>query len=409
MQDFYTNTVKRCISIPFSIILSFSYTSPCSLLSSPSQGLSLSLSHNPPPYSSCHSTDIDQGQTILSNLVTFIQCVLKKIYFWLLQQILACSALSLKIHPHSLLPVDIPHIHKHTQSGFTPLQCDQLWPFRGGWPLTLSSKVGCSNHQAVRSVRAEPVRSAPYWHTSQTCAHTPCPQLYCRGCVCTCSKATLCRLNVRVRVKFICMGPIDYSLCCSTHTPTTQCCCKVSAYWTQCVFLGQTEQGRRRLVILHLYDCISFSWCFYPKRLPISAFNREGTNPEQQESRKYNFLQVMCYKFAEEEKISADIVSTTMCVHVCFQLFYFSAVSAACVTHLCVTTPACLSTSQVLCVCVFWGWGGTPECHLLSVLWPSTDTMNHWTGGTWGTHTQMATALDQALLCILADTHVVVS
>ena len=30
------------------------------------------------------------------------------------------------------------------------------------------------------------------------------------------------------------------------------------------------------------------SLSFYPKRLTISAFNHEGTNPEQQESRKYN-------------------------------------------------------------------------------------------------------------------------
>lgn len=59
------------------------------------------------------------------------------------------------------------------------------------------------------------------------------------------------------------------------------------------------------------------------------------------------------------------------------------------------------ASSQVLCVlrvqaevcacvcflCVCWGWGGTPECHLFSVMWPSTDTVNHWTGGTWGTHT----------------------
>lgn len=57
-----------------------------------------------------------------------------------------------------------------------------------------------------------------------------------------------------------------------------------------------------------------------------------------------------------------------------------------------------------VCVCVCWGWGGAPECHLFSVMWPSSDTVNHRTGGTRGTHTQMATALVPALLRILADT-----
>ena len=36
---------------------------------------------------------------------------------------------------------------------------------------------------------------------------------------------------------------------------------------------------------------ISFSWRFYPKQLTISVLNHEGTNPEQRESSKYNFLQ----------------------------------------------------------------------------------------------------------------------
>ena len=36
---------------------------------------------------------------------------------------------------------------------------------------------------------------------------------------------------------------------------------------------------------------ISFSCPFYPKPRTISAFNHEGRNPEQQESRNYNFLQ----------------------------------------------------------------------------------------------------------------------
>lgn len=35
-----------------------------------------------------------------------------------------------------------------------------------------------------------------------------------------------------------------------------------------------------------------------------------------------------------------------------------------------------------VCVCVCWGWGGAPECHLFSVMWPSSDTVNHRTGGT---------------------------
>ena len=45
---------------------------------------------------------------------------------------------------------------------------------------------------------------------------------------------------------------------------------------------------------LHLH--FSFSWRFYPKRLSISALNHEGTNPEQQESRKYNFFKNPNYK-----------------------------------------------------------------------------------------------------------------
>ena len=41
------------------------------------------------------------------------------------------------------------------------------------------------------------------------------------------------------------------------------------------------------VILLHY---ISFSWRFYPKQPTISAFKHEGTNPEQQESRKYNFF-----------------------------------------------------------------------------------------------------------------------
>ena len=34
-------------------------------------------------------------------------------------------------------------------------------------------------------------------------------------------------------------------------------------------------------------NCITCSWCFYPKQLTISAFHHEGSNPEQQESCKF--------------------------------------------------------------------------------------------------------------------------
>ena len=52
----------------------------------------------------------------------------------------------------------------------------------------------------------------------------------------------------------------------------------------------QTTIPSHRRVSNQALHYISFSWRFYPKRLTISAFNHEGTNPEQQESRKYNFF-----------------------------------------------------------------------------------------------------------------------
>ena len=50
-------------------------------------------------------------------------------------------------------------------------------------------------------------------------------------------------------------------------------------------------EGRSESANLHIYIYIChLADAFNPKRLSISAFNHEGTNPEQQESRKYNFF-----------------------------------------------------------------------------------------------------------------------
>lgn len=90
---------------------------------------------------------------------------------------------------------------------------------------------------------------------------------------------------------------------------------------------------------------------------------------------------------------------------VCVSISVSAPLQVPCV--LWVQAEVCVYDLFFMCVC--WGWGGTPERHLFSVMWPSTDTVNHWTGGTWGTHTrthtQMAAALVRAALRILADTH----
>ena len=59
----------------------------------------------------------------------------------------------------------------------------------------------------------------------------------------------------------------------------------------KCVIIRNkmTERnGHDECLLMIITYYISFSWRFDPEQLTISAFNHEGTNPEQQESYKYN-------------------------------------------------------------------------------------------------------------------------
>lgn len=85
-------------------------------------------------------------------------------------------------------------------------------------------------------------------------------------------------------------------------------------------------------------------------------------------------------------------VLTSSCVCTCVPLFL--CVYRVCRALVCIhvrcrvwarsQVPGVLRVQAEVCVClcVCWGSVGTPECHLFSVMWPRTDTVTHWTGGT---------------------------
>lgn len=153
---------------------------PCTALPSPFK-VSSTFSFQSPPYRSLsHRPDIDRGQMIMSKLVTFIFSVSKE-HIQPLRRLLArCSdlfslacLLFTQTAPayHIILSHPPTETHTHKLLTFTVRPAVAL---QGAWPLTSSSKVWSRNHQAARSVRAEPAISVCYLHN--------CPQhTHCRG------------------------------------------------------------------------------------------------------------------------------------------------------------------------------------------------------------------------------------
>lgn len=187
MVFFNTVIIWNCILSPFSSKCVFSLlprlpSSPIKVSLSLSLTVSLSFSHPSPVFLSPQSWYRSRSNDYVKACDIYSMCH-ERIYSTLATiqpqtRTLALSAMpSFKATPHSLSPTYI-HTHTHSQSTFT------VWPavaLQGVWPLTLSSKVWGLNHQAARSVKAEPAISASYWHNchihTHTHMHTSCLRL----------------------------------------------------------------------------------------------------------------------------------------------------------------------------------------------------------------------------------------